>query len=115
VPHRHDDGTMKHTLRSAEYLLPPGAAITLPPLADGVALAVTHGRVWLTQSDSLDDHFLAAGESIRPLGRGRIVVECDGSAPARLRCWTPGGANGAPVTGNARPKLVRAGALPAGA
>jgi len=106
---------MKQALRSAEYLLPPGAAITLPPLADGVAVAVTHGRVWLTQSDSLDDHFLAAGESIRPCGRGRIVVECDGSAPARLRCWTPGGANGAPVVGGRRLKLVRGGVLPVGA
>ena len=106
---------MKHTLRSAEYLLPPGAAITLPTLADGVAIAVTHGRVWLTQSDSPDDHFLAAGESIRPRGRGRIVVECDGSAPARVRCWTPDGGNGARVTGVPRPKFVRGGALPAGA
>jgi len=106
---------MKQALRSAEYLLPPGAAITLPALADGVVVAVTHGRVWLTQSDSLDDHFLAAGESIRPRGHGRIVVECDGSAPARLRCWTPTGATGAPVGDGRRLAAVRGAVLPAGA
>src|SRR5438045_2594814 len=33
---------MKHPLRSAEYLLPPGPAITLPPLADGRCRPLAH-------------------------------------------------------------------------
>jgi hypothetical protein len=64
----------------------------LLPLAD-VRLSVERGCVWVTREGDIDDHFLAAGESM-PIERGaRAIVGADSPAqlhlaPLRSAWWT---------------------------
>jgi Protein of unknown function (DUF2917) len=57
--------------------------------ADGVNVRVLQGRVWITQEGSLDDVFLAAGDSHRLVGDGRVVISAEGRADARIAFETP--------------------------
>jgi hypothetical protein len=70
--------------------LPPGAALTLPPLA-ALDLHLLSGRLWLTRSGDPDDHFVEAGSRLLLDGHG-CVVENDSRTPARLRLSRRGGA-----------------------
>ena len=63
--------------------LPPGAALSLPPLT-ALSLHLLSGRLWLTHRGDPDDHFVEAGSRLLLDGRG-CVVENDGGVPARLR------------------------------
>jgi hypothetical protein len=63
--------------------LPRGRAITLAPGA--CVLQVDAGRIWLTRSGDLDDHFIAAGKCFEHDGAGLVVIECDGASAAVLR------------------------------
>lgn len=58
----------------------------------GASLNVLRGRVWVTASNQLDDHFVDAGQRLAMPGRSRVVIsgECDATisiqvAPRRLR------------------------------
>ena len=62
--------------------LQPGQALTLPQTGDHWLL-VLQGRIWLTRSRDLDDHFLQAGERMRLGDQGPVVVEADGRQRAR--------------------------------
>lgn len=45
----------------------------------GATLDVLRGRVWVTASNQLDDHFVDAGQRLALPGRSRVVIsgECD--------------------------------------
>lgn len=60
---------------SAAEALPPGQTRALHVRA-GAVLQVSRGRLWVTQSGDLGDHFLAAGDSLR-LGHGLVVLQAD--------------------------------------
>jgi hypothetical protein len=49
----------------------------------GHILEVLHGRVWLTASNCLDDHFLGAGARLTLPAHTRVVVS--GESPALVR------------------------------
>src|ERR1700712_5112172 len=56
----------------------------------GGRLEVLHGRVWLTRSGELDDHFVETGESLQVPPSGRALLEgLDDENPA-LIAWQPG-------------------------
>lgn len=42
--------------------------------AEAVSLRVLRGRVWVTQADDLDDHFLDAGASMRLAPNARVLI-----------------------------------------
>jgi hypothetical protein len=69
--------------QSETLLLPCGRALTLAPGA--CLLQVDAGRIWLTRSGDLDDHFIAAGECFEHDGHGVLVIECDSASTAVLR------------------------------
>ncbi|HEX6705079.1 MAG TPA: DUF2917 domain-containing protein [Albitalea sp.] len=50
------------------------------PDAHEVWLTVVHGRVWVTQADDPDDHFLAAGQAMRIAPSAQAVVGAEGDA-----------------------------------
>lgn len=50
----------------------------------GARLQVQAGRVWLTETDDAEDHFLAAGQQHTVRGSGRVVVEALGPEVAVL-------------------------------
>lgn len=58
--------------------LAPGALMTLPR-GSGHGIAVFAGLAWVTEEDDPDDHFVAAGESLRLKGEGRVVVQALGA------------------------------------
>lgn len=49
-----------------------------------VWLSVVQGRVWVTRSGDLDDHFLDAGQAIRLTPGERAVVGAEGQAQVSL-------------------------------
>jgi hypothetical protein len=56
----------------------------------GGRLEVLHGRVWLTRSGELDDHFVEGGQSLSVPPSGRVLLEgWDDEHPA-LIAWQPG-------------------------
>lgn len=68
-----------------------------------VWLSVVHGRIWVTRSRDLDDHFLDAGQAIHLAPGARAIVGAEGEARVmvlqgpswieRLRAlarWRPG-------------------------
>lgn len=73
-------------LQAAQWLLPRGQAATLP--AHAVWLQVEAGRIWLTRSDDLDDHFIEAGQTFALEGSLQVVVEADGPGAATLQVWS---------------------------
>lgn len=50
----------------------------------GACVQVQAGRVWLTETDDTEDHFLAAGEQHVVRGAGQVVVEALGPEVAVL-------------------------------
>jgi len=75
---------------AAEVLQTLRAGHVVPLGSAGGRLEVLHGRVWLTREGDLDDHVVAAGESVRVAANGSAVVEAwDEEAPA-LVAWQPG-------------------------
>lgn len=50
----------------------------------GACVQVQAGRVWLTETDDAEDHFLAAGEQHIVRGAGQVVVEALGPEVAVL-------------------------------
>ncbi|MCW7540035.1 DUF2917 domain-containing protein [Aquabacterium sp. A7-Y] len=69
----------------ATLQLAPGQLMHLP-LSRSATLEVRHGRVWVTASGDLHDHFLHAGDSLqlRP-GEGVLLGAESGSAVALVR------------------------------
>lgn len=63
--------------------LEPGRAVSLPT-PGRYTLQVREGRVWITRSGDLADHFVGAGESFGLGDADRVVIECDSASPARL-------------------------------
>jgi len=43
-------------------------------------ITVLRGRAWITQANDLDDHFLAAGQSMHLPAGGGVLVGVDGAA-----------------------------------
>jgi quercetin dioxygenase-like cupin family protein len=58
--------------------------------AGAVELQVLAGRVWVTQSNDEDDHFLAAGDTLA-LRRGALAL-IEAEADASLRLFVPAAA-----------------------
>lgn len=56
----------------------------------GTTIVCENGRLWVTQEGLPDDDFLSAGESLRLLSAGLILIEATGAAPALL--WLRDGA-----------------------
>lgn len=52
--------------------------------AESAWLSVVRGRVWVTQAGDPDDHFLAAGQSLRLAAGRRALVQADGAAVVDL-------------------------------
>jgi hypothetical protein len=52
--------------------------------ADGAWLSVVRGRVWVTQANDLDDHFLTGGQAMRLPPGARALIEADGAAQLTL-------------------------------
>ena len=48
--------------------------------AMAVRLRVVAGRVWVTQPDDPDDHFLGAGDQLRLDARKRVLIGAEGDA-----------------------------------
>lgn len=63
--------------------LAPGELLCRSGVA-GACLQVQAGRVWLTETDDAQDHFLAAGERHVVRGAGQVVVEALGPEVAVL-------------------------------
>lgn len=63
--------------------LEPGRALSLPT-PGRYTLQVRAGRVWVTRSGDLTDHFLGAGDRLGLDDADRVVIESDGHGPARL-------------------------------
>ena len=55
----------------------------------GVCLSVERGRVWVTQADDPDDHFLASGESIQLAAGARALVGALGPVQLGLAAQPP--------------------------
>jgi hypothetical protein len=53
--------------------------------AQGAAIEVLDGRVWITENGAGDDAFLAAGRCYRVRGRGLVVVGAEGGARVEVR------------------------------
>ncbi|HEY1132632.1 MAG TPA: DUF2917 domain-containing protein [Roseateles sp.] len=78
--------------------LSPGQALTLAAARGPRRLVVTHGRLWLTVSGGLEDHWLRAGEGLTLAAGQEAVVEAwpDAAfqllhpAPPRRAAGTPG-------------------------
>jgi hypothetical protein len=51
---------------------------------DDAWLSVVRGRVWVTQANDPDDHFLAGGQAMRLAPGARALVEADGPAQVAL-------------------------------
>lgn len=64
--------------------LAPRATLTLH-LRRGTRIAVGTGRVWLTEHNDLDDHFVAAGSHHVVRRSGPVVLEADSAAAAHVR------------------------------
>ncbi|MEO8296540.1 MAG: DUF2917 domain-containing protein [Burkholderiales bacterium] len=67
--------------------LQPGAMLRLRRVT-GLHVEVQAGRIWLTHSGGLDDHILGAGQGIALDAARDVLIECDGTASARLRWWS---------------------------
>ncbi len=65
----------------------PGQAQTLNAVA-GDTVRVSSGRLWLTQSGSSGDHFLAPGAAFCLTG-GTVVIEADSTVPAHFVVCRP--------------------------
>lgn len=52
----------------------------------GATLDVLRGRVWVTASNRLDDHFVDAGQRLALPGRSRVVIsgECEAAISIRV-------------------------------
>jgi Protein of unknown function (DUF2917) len=74
--------TLKHSGKIVR-----GQARTLDAKA-GDTLRVMHGRLWLTQSGSLRDHFLSPGDTLC-LGPGKAVIEADSQDGACFEVRSP--------------------------
>lgn len=51
----------------------------------GAALDVLRGRVWVTASNRLDDHFLDAGQQLALPARSRVVISGECAATISIR------------------------------
>lgn len=81
---RHPVATAVPSARTeSELRLPRGTTMALA-LAPGTRISVSAGRVWLTERGDLDDHFVAAGAHHVVRHGGRVVIEGDSAAVARL-------------------------------
>ncbi|MDB6002263.1 MAG: hypothetical protein JWP52_3962 [Rhizobacter sp.] len=89
------------------FTLEPGTALTLPRHARGAMLVVLRGRVWLTESGGLDDHFIEAGQQHHVQSRGAVVIECDSVEPAQWRLAPLTKAGRLPVVAITLPSLKR--------
>ena len=79
--------TRATTALSIVQQLPAGAAHTLHCVA-GTVLTVVAGRLWITQSGALEDHFLTPGQSLQ-VGHGRLVIEADTQSGAQFHLTQP--------------------------
>lgn len=76
----------------------------------GATLDVLRGRVWVTASNQLDDHFVDAGQRLALPARSRVVIsgECDAAISIQVSqshlSWLALRALG---------RLLRAGSIPA--
>ena len=59
--------------------------------ARGATLDVLRGRVWVTASNQLDDHFVDAGQRLALPARSRVVIsgECDAAISIRVSSSHP--------------------------
>ncbi len=64
--------------------LPPMALLSVRGLA-GSRVLVDVGRLWITESNDVADHFIGAGEVYRIRGAGVVVLQCDSAGGARFR------------------------------
>lgn len=51
----------------------------------GATLDVLRGRVWVTASNQLDDHFLDAGQRLALPARSRVVISGEGAAAIAIQ------------------------------
>jgi hypothetical protein len=65
-------------------VVPVGRAMRLSR-PRGSRIAVSAGRVWITQSGRTDDCFLCVGDAIDILEAGVLVLESDGAEPALVQ------------------------------
>lgn len=63
--------------------LDPGRVWSLQRAA-GARITVRAGQVWITESGCADDLFLGAGQHHVVAGRGRVVIESQGTGCAAL-------------------------------
>ena len=58
----------------------------------GATLHVLRGRVWVTASNRLDDHFIDAGQRLALPGRSRVVIsaECEAAFSMQVPTSHPG-------------------------
>jgi Protein of unknown function (DUF2917) len=58
--------------------MPKGSALKLKD-AQGVALGIDNGMVWITEEGVVEDSFLGSGSAYTVLGSGLVIVssECD--------------------------------------
>lgn len=49
-----------------------------------IRVRVVRGRVWVTQSNDLGDHFLEPGQAIRLCAHGQALLSADAPAEVRL-------------------------------
>jgi Protein of unknown function (DUF2917) len=58
--------------------MPKGSALKLRD-AQGVALGIDDGMVWITEEGVVEDNFLGSGSAYTVLGSGLVIVssECD--------------------------------------
>jgi hypothetical protein len=70
--------------RDPALRLASGATMALR-VAAGARITVSAGRLWLTQSNDPDDHFLAPGQHFVARQPGRVVLEGDAAATTRFR------------------------------
>jgi Protein of unknown function (DUF2917) len=67
--------------------LPLGSAFKLRA-AQGSALGVTAGLVWITEEGVAEDRFLNAGESYAVKGKGVVIVSAETDARLHLKNYS---------------------------
>lgn len=86
---RRDRSLEPATTRLPLELGPPTVALAPDEVLSrigvaGARLRLQAGRVWLTEADDAEDHFLSAGDSYTVRGSGQVVVEALGPEVAVL-------------------------------